>query len=97
MTCTPAAPRHLPNQSEIPLHRIGTKIYDVNSTRRYTVTGMTCSHCVLSVREEVSEISGVTAVDVDLASGRLSVEGAGVPDDAVLSAVADAGYAAEAA
>jgi len=61
-------------------------------SRTYTVSGMTCSHCVLSVREEVAAIPGVEAVDVDLASGRLSVQGAGVTDDAVRAAVAEAGY-----
>jgi copper chaperone CopZ len=60
--------------------------------REYTVAGMTCSHCVLSVREEVSEIAGVTAVDVDLASGRMTVTGHGIDDDAVRAAVAEAGY-----
>jgi len=66
----------------------------MHSIRQYTVNGMTCSHCVLSVREEVSEIPGVSSVDVDLASGRLHVAGSGIRDDAVLTAVADAGYAA---
>jgi copper chaperone CopZ len=36
---------------------------------------MTCAHCVVSVREEVSEVCGVRAVDVDLASGRMTVSG----------------------
>jgi copper chaperone len=60
--------------------------------REYTVAGMTCSHCVASVREEVSALAGVSAVDVDLASGRLTVAGTGVRGDAVRAAVADAGY-----
>ena len=60
--------------------------------RDYTVEGMTCSHCVLSVREEVSEVAGVCAVDVDLASGRITVTGGDVSDDAVREAVAEAGY-----
>jgi copper chaperone len=58
----------------------------------YCVSGMTCDHCVISVREEVAEIAGVTAVDVDLASGRLTVTGEDVYDEAVRAAVADAGY-----
>jgi copper chaperone len=61
-------------------------------TREFTVQGMTCSHCVLSVREEVSEIAGVSAVDVDLDSGRLTVTGTEVDEQAVRGAVADAGY-----
>jgi copper chaperone len=63
-----------------------------SETRTYTVEGMTCSHCVLSVREEVTEIPGVDAVDVDLASGRVSVAGRNISDEAVRTAVADAGY-----
>ena len=63
-----------------------------STDRTYTVTGMTCDHCVLSVREEVSEVAGVTDVDVDLASGRLTVSGSDISDDAVKAAVAEAGY-----
>jgi len=61
-------------------------------TTTYTVQGMTCEHCVLSVREEVSEVGGVSAVDVELASGRLTVSGDGVDDSGVRAAVAEAGY-----
>ena len=61
-------------------------------TRSYTVEGMTCSHCVLSVREEVSEVPGVDAADVDLATGRLTVSGRDIDDDAVRTAVVEAGY-----
>jgi copper chaperone len=60
--------------------------------KTYTVDGMSCSHCVLSVREEVAEVAGVRAVDVDLASGRLVVRGDAIEDAAVKAAVADAGY-----
>ncbi len=60
--------------------------------RTYTVSGMTCSHCVASVREEVSAMAGVDSVDVDLASGRLVVTGAALDDTAVRAAVSEAGY-----
>ena len=63
-----------------------------DETREYTVRGMTCSHCVLSVREEVSEVPGVRSVDVDLDSGHLTVTGRDIDDGAVRSAVAEAGY-----
>ena len=65
------------------------------TTREFIVEGMTCEHCVRSVTEEVSEVAGVTGVDVELASGRLTV--AGYPsDEAVRDAVAEAGYAVKA-
>jgi copper chaperone len=60
--------------------------------RTYTVTGMTCDHCVLSVTEEISEIAGVDGVSVDLATGRLTVTGDGFTDDDVRAAVDEAGY-----
>jgi copper chaperone CopZ len=62
------------------------------TVKTYTVTGMTCEHCVLSVREEVAEVAGVEAVDVDLTSGSLTVRGDVVDDAAIAAAVADAGY-----
>ena len=64
-------------------------------TREYTVHGMTCNHCVMSVREEVAEVEGVTAVDVDLASGRLTVTGTDLSDETIARAVEDAGYTTE--
>ena len=60
--------------------------------RSYRVAGMICGHCVMSVREEVSAVAGVQSVDVELASGRLTLAGAGYEDDAVRAAVAEAGY-----
>jgi copper chaperone len=60
--------------------------------RIYTVAGMTCDHCTLSVREEVSEVAGVTGADVDLETGRLTVAGDGFTDEAIRDAVAEAGY-----
>ena len=63
------------------------------TTSTYTVVGMTCGHCVSSVTEEVSQLPGVTDVDVDLASGGLTVTGdAEVDDAAVRAAVEEAGY-----
>ena len=60
--------------------------------RTYTVSGMTCGHCALSVSEEVGEVRGVAHVDVDLDSGRLSVGGAGFSDEDVRAAIEGAGY-----
>ena len=60
------------------------------STLDFTVTGMTCQHCVASVTEEVNELPGVQEVDVDLATGRLHVVGDVTPEQ-VQAAVAEAG------
>ncbi len=64
------------------------------TTSIYTVTGMTCGHCVASVTDEVSKVDGVTNVDVDLASGQVTLTSDGpLDDDAVTAAVEEAGYA----
>jgi copper chaperone len=58
----------------------------------YAVRGMTCEHCRVAVRQEVGALPGVTAVDVDLASGAVTVEGEDVRPAAVAAAVEEAGY-----
>lgn len=63
------------------------------STATYTVTGMTCGHCVTSVTEEVSEVPGVSDVEVELESGQLTVTSdAPVESAAIRAAVEEAGY-----
>ncbi|GAB3248361.1 heavy-metal-associated domain-containing protein [Nocardioides dilutus] len=63
----------------------------VSST--WTVTGMTCGHCVASVTEEVAALAGVEDVEVDLATGRVVVTSAEPLDRAdVAAAVDEAGY-----
>ena len=64
-------------------------------TSTFTVSGMTCGHCVTSVKEEISELTGVTDVQVDLTSGRLTVVG-DASAQAVIAAVSEAGYSATA-
>lgn len=62
-------------------------------TKTYTVTGMTCGHCVNSVSSEVARIPGVNDVQVDLTSGTVTVTSdQPVEDAAVRAAVDEAGY-----
>ena len=63
------------------------------TTQTFTVTGMTCGHCVASVTEEVSEVVGVEHVDVVLDTGQVTVTSAEPVDAAaVRAAVEEAGY-----
>jgi len=61
-------------------------------SRTYLIDGMTCQHCVGSVRREVSALDGVSAAEVDLETRTLTVEGTAT-DEAIAGAVAEAGYA----
>lgn len=62
------------------------------STTTYTVNGMTCGHCELSVKEEISEIKGVTDVTADHTTGAVTVTGEGFSDEQIAAAIAEAGY-----
>ncbi|MAT19325.1 MAG: heavy metal transporter [Microbacterium sp. 69-7] len=65
------------------------------ATSEYQVTGMTCGHCEMSIREEVSQIPGVDEIQVSAQSGKLVVSSTSDLDDAaVLAAVDEAGYSA---
>ena len=63
------------------------------TTTTVTVTGMTCGHCAASVREEIGEIAGVRTVEVDVASGLVTIDSDNPVDtSAIRSAVEEAGY-----
>ena len=63
------------------------------ATTTITVTGMTCEHCAASVREELGEVPGVNSVDVDVASGAVTIDSvAPVDAGAIRTAVEEAGY-----
>lgn len=63
------------------------------TTHTYTVTGMTCGHCVSAVAGEVAKLAGVNDVAVDLPSGAVTVASdAPLPEPAVREAVEEAGY-----
>jgi copper chaperone len=63
------------------------------SIATYQVSGMTCGHCVQAVTREVSALDGVDTVDVDLATGAVTVTSQQpLPAEAVRAAVDEAGY-----
>jgi copper chaperone len=66
----------------------------MSETITYTVPGIHCGHCVLSIKEEVSEVSGVEAVDVDVEAKVVTIRGEQLSDDTLRAAIAEAGYEA---
>jgi copper ion binding protein len=59
---------------------------------RYSVPGMSCSHCEQAIAAEVGKVAGVEAVDVDLDAKTVVVLGDALDDAAVRAAIAEAGY-----
>ncbi len=66
----------------------------MSETVTYTVPAIHCEHCAMSIREEVSEVEGVDAVDVDLESKVVAIRGRDLDDAALRAAIEEAGYEA---
>ncbi|MEU6497267.1 heavy-metal-associated domain-containing protein [Streptomyces sp. NPDC046984] len=60
--------------------------------KQYNVTGMSCEHCAASIREEVSEVPGVSEVVVDIAAKIVTVRGTDLDDERLHAAITEAGY-----
>jgi copper chaperone len=60
-------------------------------TTTYSVPGMSCSHCRVAIDREVTTVAGVSRVDVDFQTKRVTVTGA-FSDQQVRNAIDDAGY-----
>jgi copper chaperone CopZ len=61
------------------------------------VEGMSCDHCRVAITDEVSRVSGVESVEVDLDAKRVRVGGTDVDQATLIDAVDEAGYDAVAA
>ena len=62
------------------------------TTQTFSVTGMTCGHCVSAVTSELQQIQGVTDVSVDLVAGGASsvtVDSAQPVDESAVAAALD--------
>jgi copper chaperone len=64
------------------------------TVKTYTVLGMSCSHCVSAVSEEVERVAGVEAVYIELKTKQVTVRGHGLDDAALRAAIDEAGYEA---
>ncbi len=60
----------------------------------YTVSGMTCAHCVAAVSDEVGAVPGVSSVVIDLDTKQVAVHGENLDDAAIRAAIDEAGYEA---
>lgn len=63
-------------------------------TIELNVQGMTCGSCVKHVNAALSQLAGVSSVDVDLSNGRVRVTGS-ADTEAMISALDSAGYCAQ--
>lgn len=66
----------------------------MSETMTYTIPGIHCAHCGLSIREEVFEVDGVEHVDVDVDAKVVRIRGRELSDERLRAAIAEAGYEA---
>jgi copper chaperone len=66
----------------------------MSETVTYSVPGIHCAHCGMSIREEVSEVGGVEAVDVDIDAKVVTIRGSELSDVRLRAAIEEAGYEA---
>ncbi len=64
----------------------------ITEKRTYIVEGMTCGHCKTAVIGEIERVDGIAGADVELETGRVTVRGERLSDEAVAQAVGEAGY-----
>lgn len=61
--------------------------------KRISIEGMNCNHCVNHVKEALSELNGVSNLEVNLAAKYAVIEAnADVKDDDIRFVIDDAGY-----
>lgn len=66
----------------------------MSDTVTYSVPGIHCAHCGMSIQEEVSEVEGVEQVDVDVEGKVVTIHGSDLSDEKLRAAIQEAGYEA---
>jgi copper chaperone CopZ len=66
----------------------------MNQTRTYSAPDISCGHCRAAITAEVTPLSGVAAVDVDLDAKLVRVTGEALDDAEIVAAIDEAGYEA---
>jgi copper chaperone len=61
-------------------------------SRELNIKGMTCHHCVMSLREALSKIPELNVEEVKIGSAWIKYEPGQVTEEQLKSAVSDAGY-----
>jgi copper chaperone len=61
-------------------------------THELKINGMTCGHCVMHVKNELSKISGLVIEDVQIGSARVQYDESAVAQKDIAAAIEEAGY-----
>lgn len=64
----------------------------MSETATYNVPDISCRHCKHSIESEVSQVQGVETVEVDLKAKTVKVVADPLDEQAIMTAIDDAGY-----
>jgi uncharacterized membrane protein YraQ (UPF0718 family)/copper chaperone CopZ len=81
-------------EETLPGESTGGAVAAAPETRRLRVSGMTCEHCALHVRQAAESVAGVETARVSLQQKTLTVTGTGYDPLVLIQAIAQAGYEA---
>lgn len=56
------------------------------------IEGMSCGHCVMSVRKELSKLVGMAVDDVQIGKAKVTYDESKLTEDAIAAAIDVAGY-----
>ncbi len=62
--------------------------------KNYKIKGMTCMHCVMAVKKELSKV-GLESFDVEIGSAKVRYDESKINSKAVEAAIIEAGYQIE--
>ena len=57
-----------------------------------TIEGMSCQHCVMSVKKAVENITGVTSAEISIGNAKVTFDGSKTNRNEIAKAIEDAGY-----
>ena len=63
--------------------------------QEYKITGMSCNHCVMAVKKELSKIAGLTIESVEIGKARVKYDESVVRENDIIHAIQEAGYKVE--
>jgi copper chaperone len=73
----------------------GARRYIIGTTMKeldIAIRGMTCQHCVMTVKEELSKLPGLLVNEVRVGSARVTYDEAKISPERITAAVEDAGF-----
>jgi len=65
---------------------------NIMTTQEFKIEGMSCNHCVMAVKKELSKVENLDVQDVQIGSAKVAYEEAKVSQEAIRSAIETAGY-----